>query len=106
MAKSQFNVEQFKTEAVKPLFAVAGATELAVELARGYATEAQQATQKRFDEVQARVTDVQSRVQKVDFDTKSLAGTARMHLPRTHRSAPLVLDRDGLVIRTVTHWNN
>ena len=54
MAKTQFNVEQLKTEAVKPLFAVAGATELAVELARGYATEAQKATQERFTEVQTR----------------------------------------------------
>ena len=40
MAKTQFNAEQFKTEAVKPLYAVAGATELAVDYARGYATEA------------------------------------------------------------------
>ncbi len=56
MAKTQFNVEQFKTEAVKPLYAVAGATEIAVELARGYATEAQKATQERFSGVQTRVS--------------------------------------------------
>jgi hypothetical protein len=87
MAKTQFNVEQFKTEAVKPLFAVAGATELAVELARGYATEAQQATQKRFDEVQARVTDVQSRVQKVDFDTKSLQAQAKTRVEQLQADA-------------------
>jgi chromosome segregation ATPase len=66
MAKTQFNVDQFKTEAVKPLFAVAGATELAVELARGYATEAQKATQDRFAEVQTRVSGVQARVAKVE----------------------------------------
>src|SRR5215217_5008888 len=59
MAKTQFNVEQFKTEAVKPLFAVAGATELAVELARGYAAEAQKATQERVSGVQARVAKVE-----------------------------------------------
>jgi DNA repair ATPase RecN len=59
MAKTQFNVEQFKTEAVKPLFAVAGATELAVELARGYATEAQ------------------TRVSKVELEPKTLQAQAR-----------------------------
>jgi hypothetical protein len=59
MAKTQFNVDQFKTEAVKPLFAVAGATELAVELARGYAAEAQKATQERVSGVQARVAKVE-----------------------------------------------
>jgi DNA repair exonuclease SbcCD ATPase subunit len=75
MAKTQFNVEQFKTEAVKPLFAVAGATELAVELARGYATEAQKATQERFTEVQTRVSDVQARVAKVELEPKSLQTT-------------------------------
>jgi hypothetical protein len=75
MAKTQFNVEQFKTEAKKPLFAVAGATELAVELARGYATEAQKATQERFTEVQTRVSDVQARVAKVELEPKSLQTT-------------------------------
>ncbi|HEX7740558.1 MAG TPA: hypothetical protein VF426_13020 [Marmoricola sp.] len=71
MPKTQFNVEQFKTEAVKPLFAVAGATELAVDFARGYATEAQKSAQDRFDAAQARVT-------KVDFrDTKALQTQAR-----------------------------
>ena len=76
MAKTQFNVEQFKTEAKKPLFAVAGATELAVELARGYATEAQKATQERFTEVQTRVSGVQSRVTKVDLEPKNLQAQA------------------------------
>jgi hypothetical protein len=77
MAKTQFNVEQIKTEAKKPLFAVAGATELAVELARGYATEAQKATQERFAEVHTRVSDVQARVTKVEFEPKSLQAQAR-----------------------------
>ena len=72
MAKTQFNVEQFKTEAVKPLYAVAGATELAVELARGYAAEAQKATQGRITEVQSRVSGVQARVAKVDLEPKAL----------------------------------
>ena len=76
MAKTQFNVEQFKTEAKKPLFAVAGATELAVELARGYATEAQKATLERYSEVQTRVSGVQSRVAKVDFEPKNLQAQA------------------------------
>jgi hypothetical protein len=71
MPKTQFNVEQFRTEAVKPLFAVAGATELAVDFARGYATEAQKSAQERLDAAQARVT-------KVDFrDTKALQTQAR-----------------------------
>ena len=71
MPKTQFNVDQFKTEAVKPLFAVAGATELAVDFARGYATEAQKSAQDRIDAAQARVT-------KVDFrDTKTLQTQAR-----------------------------
>jgi DNA repair ATPase RecN len=87
MAKTQFNVEQFKTEAVKPLYAVAGATELAVELARGYATEAQKATQERFTEVQTRVTDVQTRVQKVDFDTKSLQAQAKARVEQLQADA-------------------
>lgn len=77
MAKTQFNADQFKTEAVKPLYAVAGATELAVEYARGYATEAQKATQARFDKVQTQVTDVQSRVRGVDFDSKALQAQAK-----------------------------
>jgi DNA repair ATPase RecN len=87
MAKTQFNVEQFKAEAVKPLFAVAGATELAVELARGYATEAQKTTQGRFTEVQTRVSDVQARVQKVDFDTKSLQAQARTRVEQLQADA-------------------
>ena len=71
MPKTQFNVDQFKSEAVKPLFAVAGATELAVDFARGYATEAQKSAQERLDAAQARVT-------KVDFrDTKGLQAQAR-----------------------------
>ncbi|WP_310962249.1 hypothetical protein [Nocardioides terrisoli] len=71
MAKTQFNVEQIKTEAVKPFFAVAGATELAVDVARGYATEAQKTYQKRVDAVQARVSKVEYR------DAKALQGQAR-----------------------------
>lgn len=71
MAKTQFNVEQFKTEAVKPLFAVAGATELALDFARGYANDAQKSYQKRVDAVQARVS-------KVDYrDPKTLQTQAR-----------------------------
>jgi hypothetical protein len=87
MAKTQFNVEQIKTEAVKPLYAVAGATELAVELARGYATEAQKATQERFTEVQTRVSGVQTRVQKVDFDTKAIQAQAKTRVEQLQADA-------------------
>jgi hypothetical protein len=76
MAKSQFNVEQFKTEAVKPLFAVAGATELAVEYARGYATEAQE-----------RFSDVQTRVAKVDLEPKALQAQARTRVEELRNDA-------------------
>ena len=48
MAKTQFNVDQLKAEAVKPLYAVAGATEIAYEFARGYAAEAQKTAAERF----------------------------------------------------------
>jgi hypothetical protein len=69
MAKTQFTVEQFKTEAVKPLYAVAGATEVAYEFARGYAAEAQkQATE--------RIADVQKSVSKIERDPKALQGQA------------------------------
>lgn len=68
MAK-QFNVEQFKSEAVKPLFAVAGATELAVDKARAYATDAQKAAQESIDALQARVS-------KVERDPKALQNQA------------------------------
>jgi hypothetical protein len=54
MAKTQFNVEQLKAEAVKPLFAVAGATEVAYEFARGYTAQAQ------------------TRVSKIERDPKAL----------------------------------
>ena len=87
MAKTQFNVEQFKTEAEKPLFAVAGATELAVELARGYATEAQKATQERINEVQTRVSDVQARVAKVDLEPKTLQAQARTRVEELQAEA-------------------
>lgn len=38
----------------------------------------------------------------VDFTAKTLTGTARLDLTRTDRSAPLVLDDDGLIIEAVT----
>jgi len=69
MAKTQFNVDQFKTEAVKPLYAVAGATELAYELARGYALEAQKTATERF-------SDVQDRVSKIEREPKALQNQA------------------------------
>ena len=59
MAKTQFNVEQIKTEAVKPLYAVAGAYEVAYELWRGYAADAQKAATERFQDVQQRVSKIE-----------------------------------------------
>ena len=69
MAKTQFNVEQLKAEAVKPLYAVAGATEIAYEFARDYTAEAQKQAQERL-------TGVQSRVSKIERDPKALQGQA------------------------------
>ena len=45
MANTTFNVDQIRNQAVKPLYAVAGATELAYQYATGYATEAQKTAQ-------------------------------------------------------------
>jgi hypothetical protein len=70
MAKKQYNVERLKAEAVKPLFAAAGAAELAVDYARGRATDAQKSAQERID-------SLQSRVAKVERDPKALQGQAR-----------------------------
>ncbi|MDQ6688120.1 MAG: hypothetical protein M3Z50_11030 [Actinomycetota bacterium] len=63
MAKNQNVLEQFRTEAVKPLYAVAGVTDLAVEAARGYVSEAQQRyahVQKRYDKGEFRPSALQS----------------------------------------------
>ena len=49
MAKATFDI---KTEVTKPLYAGVGATDLAVELVRGYVTTAQERAQKRFAQVQ------------------------------------------------------
>ena len=56
--KSQFNVETLKSEAVRPLYAAAGVTDLAVEKARGY------------------VSTAQTRVQSVDLEPKALQNKA------------------------------
>jgi hypothetical protein len=72
MAKTKFNVEQFKTEAVKPLYAVAGAAEMAVVYARGYADEAQKRAQARIKDVQ----DAVAKVATIDRDPKALQGRA------------------------------
>ena len=65
MAKNpKFNVK-LPSEAVRPLYAAAGVTDLAVEIARGYVTEAQ-----------VKVTDAQKkasqRVSSVDLEPKAL----------------------------------
>lgn len=72
MAKTY--VETLKTEAVKPLYAVAGATELAVQLARGYAQEAQKTASKidlepRSLQNQAR-SALNARVEEVSKEAK------------------------------------
>lgn len=71
------SVEQFKTEAVKPLYAVAGATELAFGVARGYASEAQKAYQQGFGAVQTRVTSLP----RIDYrDPRALSGQAQQQV--------------------------
>lgn len=59
----------FADQIVKPLYAVAGATEVAYELATGYAGVAQKNAEKRFAEVQ-------KNVRKVERDPKALQNQA------------------------------
>lgn len=66
MARTQFRI---RTEAVKPLYAVAGATEVAYEFARGYAVEAQKTATDRL-------SDVQTRVSKLERDPKAIPAQA------------------------------
>ena len=54
MAKTQSKII---TETVKPLYAVAGATEVAYEFARGYTIEAQKTAVERFNDVQKSVSE-------------------------------------------------
>ena len=78
-----------KAEAVKPLYAVAGATEIAYEFARGYTAEAQKQAQSSAS------ADVQTRVSKIERDPKALQGqavslvnarsTSSRRTPRTRR---------------------
>ena len=74
MAKTQF---EFKTEAVKPFYAVAGATDLAVEYARGYVTEAQKLAQDAVAERRAQVTKLQEKVQGFEFKPKAVQTQAK-----------------------------
>jgi len=69
MARTQFNVDQLKAEAVKPLYAVAGVTEVAYEFARGYTAEAQKTATERFN-------DVQTRVSRIEREPKALQNQA------------------------------
>jgi ribosomal protein L16 Arg81 hydroxylase len=62
-------VDTIKAQAVKPLYAVAGATELAYEFASGYATEAQKTAQSRL-------ADVQKSVSRIERDPKALQNQA------------------------------
>ena len=73
MARTQFNVDQLKAEAVKPLYAVAGVTEVAYEFARGYATGAQKTAAERLNDAQTRVT-------KIEREPKALQNQARTAL--------------------------
>lgn len=66
MARTQ----NIRAEAVKPLYAAAGAAEVGFQLARGYATEAQQTAQERFAEMQKRIS-------KLERDPKALQQQAR-----------------------------
>jgi hypothetical protein len=58
MAKAKFDI---KSEATRPIYAYVGVTDLAVEAVRGSVTD----VQKRFNEVQTRVSDF-------DFEPKAL----------------------------------
>ena len=62
-------VDIIKSQAARPLYAVAGATELAYEFATGYATEAQKTAQSRL-------ADVQKSVGKLERDPKALQNQA------------------------------
>jgi hypothetical protein len=66
MAKAQSKII---TETVKPLYAVAGATEVAYEFARGYTIEAQKTATERFN-------DVQKSVSKIEREPKALQNQA------------------------------
>ena len=66
MAKTQSKII---TETVKPLYAVAGATEVAYEFARGYTIEAQKTAVERFN-------DVQKSVSKIEREPKALQNQA------------------------------
>jgi len=66
MAKTQSKII---TETVKPLYAVAGATEVAYEFARGYTLEAQKTAVERFN-------DVQKSVSKIEREPKALQNQA------------------------------
>src|SRR3954454_5720710 len=57
------------TETVKPLYAVAGATEVAYEFARGYTLEAQKTAAERL-------SDVQTRVSKIEREPRALQNQA------------------------------
>ena len=57
MADTKFDI---KTEATRPFYATVGVTDLAVEVARQYVTD-----------VQAKVADVQKKIEKLDFEPKS-----------------------------------
>jgi hypothetical protein len=69
MANTTFTVDQIKTQAAKPFYAVAGATEVAYEFASGYASVAQKTAQERLDEVQKSVSSI-------DYDPKALQNQA------------------------------
>jgi Mg-chelatase subunit ChlI len=55
-----------KIDATRPLYAVVGVTDLAVEIARNYTAD-----------VQARFADVQTRVSKIELEPKALRDQAR-----------------------------
>ena len=58
MADAKFDI---KSEATRPFYATVGATDLAVEVARNY-----------VNDLQARVVDVQKKVQAFEFEPKTL----------------------------------
>jgi vacuolar-type H+-ATPase subunit I/STV1 len=118
MAKTTSTVDQLRATAAKPLYAVAGATELTYELATGYAAVAQKSAQKRVDRVQSRVNRVErdpkglqdqavslvnARVEELTKDAKEAQARFEARLAELQKDARAIPSRvQGEIDETVT----
>ncbi len=84
MAKTQSKII---TETVKPLYAVAGATEVAYEFALGYAAEAQKTATQRFNEVQKRVSKLEREPKALQNQAVSLVNERLDELSKDAKDA-------------------